>query len=160
MRREEKRVRGGVAKSIRASAPRIGTSFAGSPRAERGYRSTPGLLKYGLAGRAIITIAIATPANKDRTSIILTHLRACGSCGRSNSARFQVDCPSARRAALANRRCARGETRASVRKFSRERCGEADRRRFYSREIGSFPCVLCDASLLTGSRTKERCTPG
>jgi hypothetical protein len=41
--------------------------------AEQSYRSTPGLLKYGLAGRAIITIAIATPANRDKTSILLTH---------------------------------------------------------------------------------------
>jgi len=43
--------------------------------AERSYRSTPGLLRYGLAGRAIITIAIASPANNDKTSILLTHLR-------------------------------------------------------------------------------------
>jgi hypothetical protein len=43
--------------------------------AERGYRSTLGLLRYGLAGRAIITTAIASPASNDKTSILLTHLR-------------------------------------------------------------------------------------
>jgi hypothetical protein len=43
--------------------------------ADRGYRSTLGLLKYGLAGRAIMTTAIANPASNDRTSILLTHLR-------------------------------------------------------------------------------------
>jgi hypothetical protein len=43
--------------------------------ADRGYRSTLGLLKYGLAGRAIITTAIANPASNDKTSILLTHLR-------------------------------------------------------------------------------------
>jgi hypothetical protein len=44
--------------------------------AESGYRSAPGLLKYGLVGRAIITTAIASPASNDKTSIVLTHLRA------------------------------------------------------------------------------------
>jgi hypothetical protein len=43
--------------------------------AESGYRSAPGLLKYGLVGRAIITTAIASPASNDKTSIVLTHLR-------------------------------------------------------------------------------------
>ena len=43
--------------------------------AESDYRSTPGLLKYGLAGRAIMTTAIASPAKNDKTSIVLTHLR-------------------------------------------------------------------------------------
>jgi hypothetical protein len=43
--------------------------------AESGYRSAPGLLKYDLVGRAIITTAIASPANNDKTSIVLTHLR-------------------------------------------------------------------------------------
>src|SRR5580692_2762670 len=46
--------------------------------AELRYRSTPGLLKYDLVGRAIITTAIASPANNDKTSIVLTHLRVAG----------------------------------------------------------------------------------
>jgi hypothetical protein len=69
MLREKKRARGGVAIGF-ALPPRIGDLVA-----ERGYRSTLGLLKYGLAGRAIITTAIASPASNDKTSIILTHLR-------------------------------------------------------------------------------------
>jgi len=67
--REKKRARGGVA--IRFALPPRGGDLV----ADRGYRSTLGLLKYGLAGRAIITTAIANPASNDRTSILLTHLR-------------------------------------------------------------------------------------
>jgi hypothetical protein len=69
MRRGKKRARGGVAMRF-ALPPRDGDFVD-----ERGYRSTLGLLKYGLAGRAIITTAIASPASNDRTSILLTHLR-------------------------------------------------------------------------------------
>jgi hypothetical protein len=126
MRREEKRVRGGVA-MVDALPPRkMGIrSRRGRGMAERSYRSTPGLSKYGLAGRAIITIAIATPANRDRTSITLNSLHACGSfCDRSNSARYQVDFSFAHRAALANRSCVRGATRASVEEVIQERCGK------------------------------------
>jgi len=53
-----------------ALPPRIGDLVA-----ERGYRSTLGLLKYGRAGRAIMTTAIASPASNDKISIVLTHLR-------------------------------------------------------------------------------------
>ena len=69
MLREKKRARGGVAIRF-ALPPRVGDLVA-----ERGYRSTLGLLKYGLAGRAIMTTAIASPASNDKTSIVLTHLR-------------------------------------------------------------------------------------
>jgi hypothetical protein len=62
-------------------------SGAGGPA--RVYRSTPGLLKYGLAGFAIITIAIATPASNDKNSILLTHLRVQTLRSISNSARFR-----------------------------------------------------------------------
>jgi len=51
MRRGEKRARGGVAIGF-AHPPRLGDLVD-----ERGYRSTLGLLKYGLAGRAIMTTA-------------------------------------------------------------------------------------------------------
>lgn len=72
--------------------------FALPPRdgdlvADRGYRSTLGLLKYGLAGRAIMTTAIASPASNDKTSIVLTHLRVRTLRSIYNSARFRVDCP-------------------------------------------------------------------
>jgi len=69
MRRAKKRARGGFA-LISRIRPAMGDLVA-----DRGYRSTLCLLKYGLAGRAIMTTAIASPASNDRTSIVLTHLR-------------------------------------------------------------------------------------
>jgi hypothetical protein len=53
-------------------------------------------LKYGFAGRAIITIAIATPASNDKNSIILTHLRVPAVPVDFRQRAIQVDCPSAR----------------------------------------------------------------
>jgi len=91
MLREEKRARGGVAIISRfRPAYRRYASAAMLPRGvgRSGYRSTLGLLEYGLAGRAIITIAIASPANNDKTSILLTHLRVRTFRSISNSARF------------------------------------------------------------------------
>jgi hypothetical protein len=70
-------------------------------------------LKYGFAGRAIITIAIATPASNDKTSIILTHLRVPAIPADFQQRAIQVDCPSVRRSALANRSCVDPATRAS-----------------------------------------------
>jgi hypothetical protein len=167
MPREEKRARGGVAISSRfRPAYRRYASAATLPRgvSRLGYRSTLGLLEYGLAGRAIITIAIASPANNDKTSILLTHLRA-----RSFSINFQ------QRAILKsillfslftgspNRTCqslcVRAAARASVYEVTQERCGKPKRSRCESSRVGFFPCVVCDA-LLTGSRTRERCMPG
>ena len=40
----------------------------------RSYCSALGRLKYGLTGKAIIQIAIASPASSDMISIILYHL--------------------------------------------------------------------------------------
>jgi len=80
----------------------VARGFVAARMAERGYRSTPGLLKYGLAGRAIITAAIASPAKSDKTTIVLTHLRVRDLAVDFNSARFKIDCPLAHRSALEN----------------------------------------------------------
>ena len=164
MRRRKKRVRGGIAIRFALPPRKKGTSLdllsgAGGPA--RVYRSTLGLLKYGLAGRAIITIAIATPASNDKNSILLTHLRVPTLRSIFLTARYlrsivlwliephlQTDC------------AFRAATRASVGEVVEERCGKPIRGRFDSPWIDVFPCVVCDASLLTGSRTKERRTPG
>jgi hypothetical protein len=166
MLREEKRARGGVAIRF-ALPPRVsGDSllrFIAARCGRSSYRSTLDLLEYGLAGRAIITTAIASPANNDKTSILLTHLRVRTFVDRFPTARdFKVDCPFS--TGSPNRTCEttcafRAVTRASIYEVTQERCGKPMRSRYESFRNGFFPCVVCDA-LLTGSRTRERCTPG
>ena len=112
---------------MRASAPPMGICFAAlSPRAwvDRAYRSTLGLLKYGLAGRAIITTAIASPASNDKTSILVTHLRLRTLWWISNSARFKVDCPLLPGSHLLIACAFRAATRASVYEGTQERFGK------------------------------------